>query len=1211
MGIRYNFVNIRKIGLLSMLLLCCWLKVGAQGFVDLTADEVRIDTLLPVYTWQKPLGRHYADSIYTVSIEYPEFEEMTKAEIARYQAISGEPLNALPEITQSIGVSRKQGVLDVSFVPLVYRDGKYQKLVSFKLKVTPTPSPSRGEGSLDTPSKRSYQQSNQSPLPSGGAGGGYAAHSVLREGSWAKISIPESGIYQLTDALVKKAGFADPSRVKIYGYGGALQPEQLTADYLAATDDLQEVPTITIGGRRLFYGVGPVTWASKGALTRTRNPYSDRGCYLLTESDGEPLTLDSAAFAATYYPSNNDYHTLYEVDDFAWYHGGRNLYDKTLYKTGTPQTYTLKSYGTGGSLTVVLSYDGNFEGTVAVNDSVVDNLSVTVSLDAYTEAAARTWTYRLDNLKQGDNTVTITQTSGKNLRLDYLALTGDTPAPMPSLSSTVFAEPSFDYRLMNQDHHADSAVDMVIIIPTSQKWLSEAERIKQLHEQRDGLTVRIVPADELYYEFSSGTPDATAYRRYMKMLYDRAQTDEEMPRYLLLFGDGAYDNRMRTADWSGCDPNDFLLCFESENSFSHVYCYVSDDFFGLLDDGEMIEEGAGSRSYLGKPDIAVGRFSARTPEEAKILVDKTISYANNEYAGAWQNTVCMMGDDGNNNAHMATADRVANLVENTYPGYHVQKIYWDAYTRTTSSTGNSFPDVTRLIKQTMADGALVMNYSGHGAAYAISHELVLQTPDFAEATSLRLPLWLTASCDIMPFDGQEENIGETAMFNERGGAIAFFGTTRTVYANYNEAMNLAFMKYVLGTDDEGRPMAIGEAARRAKCDLVSQGKDTSPNKLQYTLLGDPALALAIPQMKITVDRIGGQAVTSGETVRLSAGSVVEVSGHIASGEAIASDFTGVVTATIRDAEETITCRLSNTTSEGADTAFVYKDRTKTLYHGSDSVRNGQFTFTFAVPKDISYTEGSGLMTLYAVNGSKSSEAHGLCDRFILNGSSTEANDSIGPSIYCYLNSASFTNGGRVNATPYFVAELYDDSGINASGSSVGHDLELVIDGDMSKTYNLNSYFAYDFGDYRSGQVSFSIPELSEGKHKLLFRAWDVLNNSSTSELAFEVVKGEPGSITIDCTRNPSSNLATFIITHDRVGTQLDVQLDLYDTSGRQLWRHRESGVASGNVYTMDWDMSISGGRPLMTGVYIYRITVSSDGGGEVSQAKKMIITGNK
>ena len=786
-----------------MLLLCCHLSLKAQEFIDLTADEVRIDSLLPVYTWQKPLGRHYADSTYTVSIEYPEFEEMTKAEIACYQKISGAPLGELPEIVQNIGVSRKQGVLEVSFVPLVFRDGKYQKLVSFKLNV--------------------QAKAISRSLRRTGEGQRYAEHSVLREGSWAKISIPESGIYHLSDALLKKAGFSNPSRVKIYGYGGALQPEQLTGDYLAATDDLQEVPTITVGGRRLFYGVGPVTWASKNAYTRTRNPYSNSGCYFLTESEGEPLTVDSTAFINTYYPSNNDYHSLYEVDNFAWYHGGRNLYDKTLYKIGTPQSYTLSSNGTQGTLTVVLSYDGNFGGTVAVNDSVIGNLNVTVSLDSYTEAAARTWTYQLDNLKQGDNTVTITQTSGSNLRLDYLALTSDTPAPMPSLSKTTFAEPSFVYRIMNQDHHADSAVDMVIIIPTSQKWLSEAERIKQLHEQRDGLTVRIVPADELYNEFSSGTPDATAYRRYMKMLYDRAKTEEEMPRYLLLFGDGAYDNRMLTSEWNNCNLDDFLLCFESENSFSHVYCYVSDDFYCLLDDEEQIEESTGNRLYLGKPDVAVGRFSARTLEEAKVLVDKTISYANNEFAGAWQNTICVMGDDGNNNSHMATANRVANLVQNTYPGYNVQKIYWDAYNRVTSSTGNTYPDVTRLIKQQMADGALVMNYSGHGAAYSLSHEMVLKTPDFAEATSLRLPLWLTASCDIMPFDGQEENIGETAMNNQRGGAIAFFGTTRTVYANYNEQMNLAFMKYVLGPDEQGRPMPIGEAVRRAKCDLVNQG----------------------------------------------------------------------------------------------------------------------------------------------------------------------------------------------------------------------------------------------------------------------------------------------------------------------------------------------------------------------------------------------------
>ena len=107
---------------------------------------------------------------------------------------------------------------------------------------------------------------------------------------------------------------------------------------LTLPNDVQEVPTITVGGRRLFYGVGPVTWAAKDALTRTRNPYSNVGCYLLTANDDEALTLDSATFAATYYPSNNDYHSLYEVDDFAWFHGGRNLYDATAIAATIPST---------------------------------------------------------------------------------------------------------------------------------------------------------------------------------------------------------------------------------------------------------------------------------------------------------------------------------------------------------------------------------------------------------------------------------------------------------------------------------------------------------------------------------------------------------------------------------------------------------------------------------------------------------------------------------------------------------------------------------------------------------------------------------------------------------------------------------------------------------------------------------------------------------
>ena len=1165
--------------IIGCVLLSLFSSVRAQEYFRLTASEVRIDSLLPVFTYQKSLGSHYADSLWHVSIEYPLFEDMSAADIRRYQQVSGEPLPSWPEIIQSIGVARKQGVLEVSFVPLVFRDGKYQKLVEFKLNVEATAKVGTRGG--ENPTER------------------YAAHSVLQSGTWAKIRIPESGFYQLTDAFIKKAGFSDPSKVKLYGYGGALQPEQLTGDYLLETDDLKEVPTCVIDGRRLFYGVGPVNWESSTATRRIRNPYSDYGYYFLTEDLGddsqEPAKITEEEFKATYYPLPNDYHDLYEVDDYAWYHGGRNLFDKSLYTVGTPRHYSLQANGEKGTLSVALSYNESFSATIAVNDSVIATLSKNVRLDSYTEAEETFWDFSLDNLKVGANEVVITQTSGGSVRLDYLSLTLDVPKAMTDLQASSLPVPEYLYHIMNQDHHADEAVDMIILIPTNQQVLAQAERIKEWHEQHDSLSVRIVPADELYNEFSSGTPDATAYRRYLKMFYDRAQSDLDMPRYLLLFGDGAWDNRMLSGDWAGCDPDDFLLCFESENSFSHVNCYVSDDFFCLLDDEEQIQQSSSSSlSFQGKPDVAVGRYPARTADQAQVLVDKTLNYAANMYAGPWQNVICMMGDDGNNNSHMTTADRVATLVEKNYPGYQLKKIYWDAYQRTSSATGYSYPEATRQIKQQMTDGALIMNYSGHGAPYAFSHELVMKLADFETSTTTRLPLWITASCDIMPFDGQEDNIGETVMLSQRGGGVAFFGTTRTVYANYNEAMNLLFTDYVL------RPgFTIGDAVRQAKCDLVSTGRDTSPNKLQFTLLGDPALRLACPTAQVVVDSING--LPAGSDVTLSAGSVATVTGHIVRDGQVATDYHGVVTATVRDAEETITCKLND--SDGADTPFVYTDRTKTLYQGSDSISQGTFCFTFAVPKDISYTDGNGLMTLYAVTNDLSETAHGQTDDFLLSGSSVISNDSIGPSIYCYLNTRSFSNGDKVNTTPYFFAELYDESGINVSGSSIGHDLELVIDGELSQTYNLNDYFSFNFGDYRSGTVSFSIPELTNGSHSLLFRAWDVLNNSSVSRLSFVVSDDvSSGDVNVICTKNPAWDQTTFIITQSMAGSDMDVVMDVFDLSGRQLYKRELKGAVTDGVSVLNWNLSLSGGSLLHTGVYLCRFTV-----GGASKTVKLIV----
>ena len=1169
-------------------------------YFNLTAEEVRIDRRLPIFNYSFDLGTDYQSSEYGVELTYPQFIDMTKEDIAKLMAIPHDSLPDLPVVNGHLSVERKVGKMDVWLLPVVYRDGRYQKMVSFGLNLV-------------------RRSSRQAAATRSAAGERYAENSVLREGRWAKIRVSESGIHQLTPEIVKKAGFSDLAKVKVYGYGGALQPEKLTADYLAETDDLKEIATYATAGRKLFYAQGPVSWDENNGI-RVRNTYSNYGYYFITESDPEPLTVDSVAFVTSLYP-NGDVkavqatHALYEVDDFAWFNGGRHLYDSQTIGSEGGREYVLniRTDSGKGNMTVAITADAATTATVAVNDTTF-NIYIP-ALGSYDAASLRQSTFVMDHIADGENRVKITQKGSANMRLDYISMTSEAVLPPPNLTTGQFPSVEYVYGITNQNHHADPIVDMVIIIPTTQKQRKYAETLAEFHRKHDGLTVNIVPADELFNEFSSGTPDATAYRRYMKMLYDRAATADEAPKYLLLFGDGAWDNRMLSTGWTKLSPDDFLLCFESENSLNDVSCFVSDDFFCMLDDEEEIQVNGNYNNCTGKPDVAVGRLPIRNEAEAKLLVDKIMEYCQNPNPGVWQNTVVVMGDDGNNNAHMIDADNVAKVIAATQPALDVKKIMWDAYKMEKSSTGNTFPEARNLITKYMADGALIMNYSGHGGPNQLSHETVLKISDFSGIESKVMPLWVTAACDILPFDGQQDNIGEAAIFNEHGGAIAFYGTTRTVYQLQNSYMNQLFTKAVLSKSN-GKTVAIGEAARIAKAALagmvteITSGmgfNDMSANKLQYTLLGDPAIRLNLPTTAMTVDSVNNKPLGDGELTTLRAGDRVKVVGSMSD-----TSFNGTLTAIVQGAEENVVCRLQNTSSDGAETAFEFIDRTSTIYKGQTAANDGKFAFEFVVPKDIPYTEGEGRIVVFANSGDGSIQMNGACGGVAFNGTGELPLDSIGPSVFCYLNSPAFRNGDKVNATPYFIAEIYDESGINVTGQGIGHNMTLIIDGKTSMTYDLNDSFSFDYGSYQSGKVGYVLPTLEAGEHKLMFRSWDVLNNSSTAELSFVVDEHSmPSVYDINVSENPVRSTATFIVTHDRAGAQVEVEIEIFDLSGRKLATTKTTEVASGNTTLVRWDACTVGGSAMNTGVYLYRARITTTEGVYASKAKKLVVLSNK
>ena len=757
----------------------------------------------------------------------------------------------------------------------------------------------------------------------------------------------------------------------------------------------------------------------------------------------------------------------------------------------------------------------------------------------------------------------------------------------------------------NQNLHALPQQDMIIIAQPN--FTTQAERLAEAHRTKDNLTVRVVTPESIYNEFSSGTPDATAYRRFMKMFYDRQTSEADAPKYLLLFGDGSFDNRKLTSAWKSVDMSNMLLTYQTEESLNQ-YSYVVDDYFGFLDDANNGEE-----IYEQKVDIGIGRFPVRTVAQATNAVDKVISYIENKNTGAWKNNLCFMADDGNNAdrftiGHMEEADSLADHLNRDHPELMIHKLYYDAYKK--DKTAGSYPDVRANLQKLLKDGLLLFNYTGHGGTTALSDEKVVTQTDIAQYTYPCLPVWVTATCDFTRFDNVETSAGEDVFLNAKSGGIALFTTVRVAYRPDNAYID-SHLLHNLFSKVNGRKRSLGDAMKAMKRSLVASGSyNTNRVKMGFCLIGDPAVKLAYPEYGMKVTAINGQPVGENPVSfkaleKITAeGEVLDVSGQLA------TDFTGIVNPTVKDSKMTVTCLKNNNQDDSP--AFTFTDYPNTIFIGNDSVRNGKFSFTFTVPKDISYSNLQGKMNLYAVDTESGNEAQGNFDNFIVGGTSdTAETDTIGPEIRAlYLNDTTFVDGGQVNTTPYFVAELWDKSGVNITGSSVGHDMMLVIDESTVLSYNLNSYYELLLGEDGTGIVKFPIPALEPGKHTAEFWVWDILNNSTVRTFTFEVVEGlKPFLFDVIATPGIAREQVTFHLMHNRPESRMRVGIMVYDLAGRQLWKHEESGTSGlFENYTVSWDLT-SGGARMRPGVYIYRAAISTDNSKDATKARKFIILG--
>lgn len=758
-----------------------------------------------------------------------------------------------------------------------------------------------------------------------------------------------------------------------------------------------------------------------------------------------------------------------------------------------------------------------------------------------------------------------------------------------------FLTPAAENRVANQDLHNSRPVDYIIV--THDDLLVQAKRLADFHQQKNNLRVVVVTAGQIYNEFAGGNPDPVAIRDFVKMYYDKAgAVVADKPRYLLLFGDASYDYKDRLR------PNTNLVpAWENNFSLDPLATYASDDFYGFLDDNDDINNGL----VLNLLDIGIGRVPAKNAAEAQQFVDKVIQYYNAESLGPWRNNHTFIADDEDQNLHLQDAELINGTAAVAAPVFNQQKIYLDAFRQESGSGGSRYPQANEAISNQVFNGTLIWNYNGHGGSARLAEETILdQETVNGWKNKNRLPLFITATCDFAPYENPAINsIGENILLRAETGAIALMTTTRVVFAFSNRVMNTNYLREALTPDAAGKHKSLGDAVKAAKNFTYQTSGDVANNR-KFTLLGDPALTLGFPQMKVKTTAINGLPVPA-NTDTLRATDKITIEGEVTDGSGVLlNNFNGTVYPVLFDKPQTVNTLANDPGS--LVTGFVTQGNT--LFKGKASVTNGRFQFSFRMPRDINYQFGAGRLSLYAENGT--TDANGLFNGFLVGGiGDNAADDREGPEIKAWLNDEKFVNGGITNPAPVLLVKLADSSGINTAGTGIGHDLVATLDNDNRRFFVLNDFYTTELDDYQQGQIRFQLPELEPGPHTLTIKAWDVLNNSNETILTFVVA--DNNELVIDHVLNypnPFTTKTQFWFGHNQPGRDLTVKVQIFTVAGNIVKTIKHTINTPGNrSCEVEWDGRDDYGRRIGRGVYIYKLSVIVPGLGKKEIVEKLVI----
>ena len=769
-------------------------------------------------------------------------------------------------------------------------------------------------------------------------------------------------------------------------------------------------------------------------------------------------------------------------------------------------------------------------------------------------------------------------------------------------------------KISNQNLHGFDNTDMVIICHPN--FLSEANRLAKFRANQNKITVKVVTPQQVYNEFSSGAQDIGAIRNFMRYLYDN---HSQTIKYLLLFGSPSYDYRGRVNGTQIFVPN-YQGVTES-NYISEDIPFSCDDFFGILD----INGGSLNKDLI---DVAVGRFPVSTLAEAKIAVDKTINASQRNHIttqnvlqvsnfGDWRNVMTFVADDKYKGPFIPDAEAAANIIASKTPAFNLEKIYCDAYPQVSYAGGYRYPEVNNALNMRMERGTLVIAYFGHGSGNGWAHARILEISDITNwKNKYNQPLMITLTCTFGWYDKPTISPAELAFLNANGGVSAMITTSRISYSNKDYGNQL--FEEIRTKWDNNRYKTVGEIHKLAK---NNYGGTSHMINMIY-LMGDPAMLINIPNHDVKTDTIICEELPLKNTLKveqnkkenlfrileldtLKALSKVTVKGRVTDdlGTTL-THFNGNIYPSVFD--KSVKQKPLNQEDGKPQDFFVQKNF---LFKGNATVKEGQFEFSFIVPKDIDYGYGKGKISYYAA--SENDDAGDYYDNFIIGGiSSQPIEDNQGPEIEIFLNDEKFVSGGITNPDPVLFLKLKDEYGINTTGNGIGHDLIAILDNNIEKQMIMNDYYLADLDSYNSGTVRYPLQNLELGNHTIKVRAWDICNNPTEASIDFVVKSDEKLELEhVLNYPNPFTTKTSFFFEHNQPMETFDILIHIFTVSGKLVKTiHPPKQFLEGyRSEPVEWDGRDEFGDKIGKGVYMYRLTVRNSQGETAKKIEKIAI----